>query len=294
MSGRIRLLGAVAIVVLGAVGYALFGSVTAIDGNGMARLVIPRPGIAPFNSKPFESTFEPPAHSASSVVRQAGVSHPNETGVYQVAWRGGSPTSEAGLMVELLPSAGRARAAQNQLEEQYSNSKKLSAEELTLTGRFTVAGLPGAFGGTYSQKSSSTTTASSAKLYIVLFQVNRVAVFELTDSTGSAINENVAGSIARSEAHLLGQREPGFVLTHKVRPVVRAVLFAVVTLALAGGILFFPRVRRFMTQRRERQEERARLRAQRHVRSRGAKVMQRKRVPAWQQRQTTGRRRSGS
>jgi hypothetical protein len=294
MSGRIRLLSAVAIIVLGAVGYALFGTESAVDGSRMARLVLPRPGIAHFNSKPFESTFEPPASSSSSVIKQAGVSDPNHTGVYQVAWRTGSPVSETGLMVELLPSAARARAAQNQLEDQYTNSKKLSAEELTLTGKFTVAGLPTAFARTYAQKSSSTTSASSAKLYLVVFRVNRVVVFELTDTSGKAIDENAAGSIARAEANLLDQREPGFVLTHQVRPVGRALLFGLVTLALAGGVVFFPRVRRLITQRQERQEERARLRAQRHVRSRGAKVMQRRRVPAWQQRQTTGRRRSGN
>jgi hypothetical protein len=293
MSARVRLLSAVAIVVLGAVGYALFGSVTAIDGDRMARLVLSSPRIAQFKSQPFESTFEPPTGSGSSVVRRAGTSSPTETGIYQVAWRGRSKTSETGFVVELLPSSALARSARNQLVYQYSNPKKLTAETLTLTGKFTVAGLPDAFGATYTQKSSSTSSASSSKIYIVLFQVNRVAAFELTESSDSAINEHVAGSTAVSEARLLGQAEPGFVLTHEVRPVLRAVLFALVTLGLAGGILAVPRIRQFMTQRRERQEERTRLRAQRHVRSRGSKVMQRQRVPYWQQRQTTGRRRSG-
>ncbi len=291
--GGVRLLSAVAIVVLGAIAYAFFGSVSAIDGDRMARLVIPSPGMTQFKSHPFESKFEPPAGSSSSVLRGAATTHPTETGIYQVAWRGRSTTSETGVMVELLPSSTLARSARNQLQYEYGNPKQLTTETLTLTGKFSVAGLSGAFGATYKQKSSSTSSASSPKIYVVLFQVNRVAAFALTESTDSSINEKVVGSIALSEARRLGQTEPGFLLTHKVRPVLRAVLFALVTLGLAGGVLAFPRIRKFMARRRERQEDRARLRAQHHVRSRGSKVMQRQRVPAWQQRQTTGKRRSG-
>ena len=202
--------------------------------------------IAQFKSQPFESTFEPPTGSASSVVRRAGTSSPTETGSYQVAWRGRSKTSETGIMVELLPSSALARSARNQLVYQYSNPKKLTAETLTLTGKFKVAGLPGAFGATYTQKSSSTSSASSSKIYIVLFQVNRVAAFGLTESSDSASTSTSRDPLPSPKRACLA-RQPGFVLTHEVRPVLRAVLFALVTLGLAGGILAVPRIRQFMT-----------------------------------------------
>src|SRR6202034_2077083 len=136
MNGRGGALVVVAIVAVGSLAYALLGTTTKVDGNRMARLVIPTTGIAKFKSHPVTSTFEPPSKSTSSLVKRAAASHPTETGIYQVAWKGSSTTSEVGMMVELLPTTTLARSVLNGLVSDYSEPKKLSAESLTLAHKF--------------------------------------------------------------------------------------------------------------------------------------------------------------
>jgi hypothetical protein len=228
-----------------------------------------------------------------SLVKKAGASHPTETGAFQVAWRlKGSKTSGASVLVQLLPTPTLARSLQHELKGDYSEAKKLAAESLDLTHQFTVAALPGAFAASYTEKSSTTPSSVSTNVYVVLFQVNRVTVFVLMQSSSTTIGQQDASSLAVSEARLLRKAEPGFSLAQTVRPGLLALWFGLGTLTAAGVSLVFPWTLRLITQRRERKEEKDRLRARRHVGSRGSKVMQRQRAPAgWQRRPPTRRNR---
>jgi hypothetical protein len=290
MSGRSRVFIAIAIVAVGAVAYAFLGTTTAVDESRLSRLVVPATGFKGFKPHPLKSSIEPPSKSPSSVVKAAGASHPTETGIVQVAWSASTKENEAGVMVQLLPTPAEARAVLAELKSDYSAPKKVSAESLTLVDKFTVTALPGAFAARYAPTSSKT---SSADIYIVLFQVDRVAAFVVVDVSSSAVTEKDAGALAVSEAQHIRRVELGFTLAQTVRPFLRALWFALGTVLVAGAVLAFPRIRRFMTDRRERMEDRARLREQRHVRARGSKVMRRQSVPAWQRPRSTGRRRSG-
>jgi hypothetical protein len=291
-SGRIRFVIAAAILIAGAVMYAFLGTATQVDGQRMAGLVVPKTGIAQFESRPLKSTFGPPSTSSFSLVKQAGASHPTETGSYQETWRAkGSQTNEAGVLIQLLPTPTLARSLQRELKGDYSEAKKLSAESLELTHTFTVGALPGAFAASYREKSSTTSPSVSTNVYIVLFRVNRVAALVLMQSTNTAIGEQDARSLAVLEARHLETTEPGFSLAQTVRPALLALWFGLGTLAASGTILILPWLMRLVRRRRERKEERIRLRARRHVHSRGSKVLNRRRAPAGRQRHPAGGRR---
>jgi hypothetical protein len=284
LGGRARAVIAVAILAVGAITYAFFGTTNVVDGGRMARLVVPTTGIAQFETHPLEATFEPPSKSSVSPMKRAGETQPNETGAYQVTWRAkSSKTIEAGVLVQLLPTVTLARSVQHDLKNDYSEPKKITAAGLDVAHKFTVPGLPGAYGASFVEK-STTSSSVSTNLYVVLFQVNRVGAFVLLQSTSTAIGQQEVSSLAVSEARLLRDREPGFSLTHTVRPASRALWFGLGTLAAIAAILLLPVISGLVARRRENKEERNRVRAQRHVLSRGSKVMQRQRVPEWQRR----------
>jgi hypothetical protein len=292
---RVVIGAAVLTVAAGAVAYLFLGTTTQVDGRRMARLVVPTTRIAQFESHPLESTFAAPSKSSLSLVKQAGASHPTETGAYQRSWRTkSSKASGASVLVQLLPTPTLARSLQHQLTNNYTDVKKLTAQSLDLTQKFTVAALPGAFAASYTEKSSTTSSSGSTNVYVVVFQVNRVEVFVLMQSSSTAIGEQDSSSLAVSEAEFLRSTEPGFSLAQTVRPASRALLFGLGTLTAAGVILVLPWIIGLMTQRRERsrerKEERERLRARHHIRSRGSSVMRRQRAPAGRKRPPTKRR----
>jgi len=300
MSGRSRVFLAVtviAVVVIGALGYAFFGTATTLDASRLSRLVVPSTGFAGFKPHPVIKTVISTEKSPSAVVKAAGASHPTETGIFQTEWAGSSKTDEAGIMVQLLPTESEARSVLGELKSDYSAAKKLSAESLTLVGQFTVPALPGVFAARYvneSSKSASEPKAEAAEsIYIILFRVHRVAAFVVVDVSSSTTTQQDAASLALSEAEQLRRAEPGLSLTETVRPVSRVLYFALGTLAVVAVVAALPRLRRVMTDRRESKETRARAREHQHVRARGSKVMRRQSVPAWQRPRSSGRRRSG-
>jgi hypothetical protein len=106
-----------------------------------------------------------------------------------------------------------------------------------------------------------------------------VAVEYLQSSTGG-LSRTDATTIARAEHALLERNEPAFSLTRTTRPLALSVVYGLVTLLVAGLILFLPGlVRRRRARRQARREEQARY----ELRARGGKAMRRRRPPAWAQ-----------
>jgi hypothetical protein len=289
VGGRSRVVIGVAILIAGSIAYGFLGTETQVDGARMGRLVVPTTRIAEFESHPLESVFEAPSKSSLSLVKQAGASHPTETGAYQVTWRAKtSKTDEASVLVQILPTPTLARSLQHELTNDYSEPKKLAEESLVLAHKFNVA-VPGAFGASYAEKSSSSSSSSSTSVSVVLFHIHRVTVFILMEASNASIGEQDASSLATSEARHLKATEAGFSLASTVRPALLTLWYVLGTLAAVGFVLALPGIMHLITRRRERKEDRDRLRAQLHVRSRGSKVMQRQRAPLGSQRRPAKR-----
>ncbi len=272
---------AVAIVIVGIVLYAVFGSSTSVDGRRMRQLIVPSTGIPGLARRPTVSTAVAPSSSSYAAVRQAALEDPTATGTYQVAWSNRSKVAaiDVGFSLDVLPTAKWAHEDLREIVSHYTNDKQLSSSSLTLRSRFAVPGIRGAFGASYLAKTpgSSGGATSESTVYVVAFDVGRTAIVELIDSSTPAIATTDATKLARAQARHLRLALRGFSLAKSSREPLVALWFALGTVGAAGAAFFLPTAVRLFAERRAEMAVRAQVRSQRHVRSRGRKVVSRQR-----------------
>jgi hypothetical protein len=278
----VRVILALAVLVVGAVCAVTLGSVTVVDGNRMSTLVIKTSGLPGFKIHSSSSGFAPPAYNASPIVRKAGQTNPTETGAYETGWnhRSSASAGQAGVAVELLPTPALAAANLKYIEKQYTQAKSLGSEGLTPTGTFTIPGLPQAFAGTFTAGSGSSSTKSTNR--IVIYRIGRMVAFQQVGTTTATVADSDVVTFAQREAALLRRADQDITLAATQQSIVIDLSIAVATVAIGAAIFFFPRIRQFFLARRRRRQEHALQKEHQHVRSRGNKVMRRQRRPSWQ------------
>jgi len=268
-----------AVVVVAAVGYVVFVQSTRIDRASLSALVIDQTGVTALKAKPVQSEFVAPQKSAFAAVKRAAASDPDGTGGYGREWSGSTASGDAATqLVEILPTSAQARLVRDEAEAEYSDASALKAAHTTVTARFTVPAAANAFGVSVATAKSSTTSATTGTA--IVFQQGRVVAVEYLQSSTGGLSRTDATTIARAEHALLERNEPAFSLTRTTRPLALSVVYGLVTLLVAGLILFLPGlVRRRRARRQARREEQARY----ELRARGGKAMRRRRPPAWAQ-----------
>ncbi len=267
------------VVVLAAVGYVVFVQSTHLDRKSLAALVIDQTGVTALKSKPVEAEFVSPEKSAFAAVKKAAAADPDETGGYGKEWAGSTASGDAATqLVEILPTSAQAQQVRAEAEAEYTDASSLKAAHTTVTARFTVPTVAGAFGVSLATAKSSTASASSGSA--IVFQQGRVVAVAYLQSSTGGLSRTDATAIARAEHVLLEQREPAFSMTQTTRPLLLSVIYGLVTLLVVGLILIVPGlVRRRRARRQARREEQARY----EYRARGGKAMRRRRPPAWAQ-----------
>ncbi len=247
-------------------GYLLLIPVTKVDDALLARLVVSSPG-AGLGARP--STRGPLAQGQIPfpVARQAARRQPERAGAYSAEWTGKGPAvTGAGVFLALLPTAAQAGEVRAQAASQYLDAATLGRQGYKVRQRFTVPGVPGATGDTFSSATGAKTTTAAV---VVPYQRALTVIFaEGQPATARAR----AVTLGRREAALLRRQLPGFSLVATSVPVLASVVYwvvaAVVIVAVAagpGGV-----------ERRRRRREAARLEAMRRERLvRGKKVARR-------------------
>ena len=111
---RAAWLRSVVVAALAAGGYFLFIPITHLESARLAGLVVTRPGISGFKTKPSGASVQPASKSALGAIRRSAAQAPNATGGYTVSWNGTkSPEDALSLSVMLLadPAHRAARPA---------------------------------------------------------------------------------------------------------------------------------------------------------------------------------------
>jgi hypothetical protein len=271
---------AAAVVVVAAVGYVVFVKNTRIEQTSLSALVIDRTGVAALKSKPVESEFVSPQKSAFAAVKKAAASDPDGTGGYGKEWSGSTASGDAATqLIEVLPTPAQARLVRAEAEAEYTDAKSLKSADTTVTAHFTLSTVADAFGVNLATAKSSTTSATTGTA--IVFQQGRVVAVEYLQSSTGGLSRTDATTIARAERALLERSEPAFSMTQTTRPLALSVVYGLVTLLVAGLILFLPGL---VCRRRARREARREEQARYEYRARGGKAMRRRRPPAWAQR----------
>jgi hypothetical protein len=277
---RLPELLATVIVALGATGYVVFVQGSRVDRGHLATLIVPRTGSKVLKSKPVESQYVDPGKSGFAAMKKAAVVNPTETGGYGREWSGSTTSGDvATQLVEVLPTAAQAKVVRTEAVAEYSDSSTLAAQHTTVTARFHVPTVPGAFGVSFATAKSTTTDAATGSA--IVFRVGRVVSVGYVESTTGGLDPANAESLARAEHVLLEKSEPGFSMVQTTRPLALSVVYGVVTALAVGLVLVLPLgIRRRRVRRQAKREEQARH----EYRARGGKAMRRRRPPAWAQR----------
>lgn len=273
----LRVVVAVVVLALAALGYDLFVKQSHYDTNTLAELVIPHPGVAGLKPVAMQAQVVPTASSTYPTVKKLGLYDANHTGSYGATWQG-TKTAHNGLtlLADLLPTHADARKVRAEAAKLDLAPDAFSSNHFTFLSHFSVPGVPGAVGSAYSVPASSTSTGGSAST--VVFRFNRVVVSELVETGTKSLTKPDVVSVARSEYSLLQQVEPGFSMQVTTRPTGSSIVYGIVSLVLVALVLVVPSiVRRRRAVRHHRRADRARY----QYRARGRRVVRRQRTPEW-------------
>jgi predicted RNase H-like HicB family nuclease len=222
---------AVAVVLIGSlVGYQAFIPQTHVAPSRLARLVVVRPGVKAFDIKATSALVQPVAKSGIKPLQAAAKQFPAETGIYSKLWRPSSSAANATEVIAYLsPSTATARSVYQLLRTQQLSSKSYATSSLVRRSTFSVSGIAGSAGATYSSSAKkSTTTAATPTLGEVVFRSGRVVA--MTEMLSTSSTQSSVQVVARSEAAQLRAVEPGFTLAVTSYPLGTSIVWGIVTL----------------------------------------------------------------
>jgi hypothetical protein len=246
----------VVIVVVAAVLYALWIPVTIANGARLGELAQsqPPPGL---DVKAPTSTALSPAEFPFSEAKAAARKAPHETGMASVQW---SPKEKnkagAEVLLTLVPSEADAAKVLAEAVSSYVSTKAIQSNGYTLIKRFSVSGVPGASGVSFTTGGSSSTRVDE-----VVFQVDRAVEVAFIEAAGSDGQAKVT-AFAQDQHRHLAQEIPGFSLAATSLPPVASGIFWGVTLAILLLVVSVPptvawiRRRRRLTRAEARRRER--------------------------------------
>jgi hypothetical protein len=238
---------AAAVLVVAAVGYQLVVPQSHVVRSRLSRLVLSQPGVATFKVKSPQAAEVPASGTQLTTVVAASERSPNQTGGYTISWSP-STTLGSGVLVFLLPSTAQAAATLPAVRAQQAAAGTYTTQGLTRHATFTVAGVPGSAGASYTPTSKS--SASPGDLSIATFRYGRVvAAVEVVAPASTQADTN---TIAAREYGLLRRVEPGFTMTKITRPVLASSLWIAGALLVAAIAALAPAGRRRLAERRQR------------------------------------------
>lgn len=285
-SWRWRVARAVAVVVLAAVGFAVFIPLSRPDGKLLAKLVIRHTALTEVPHKASLAESVPPSQSSFAVTRKAARRHPEETGLYAREWYiSSSGPPEAGVVLQFLPTVSAARSVFAAVEKELLKAPSLPDETAVSPSAFAVPGVPGARGESFLLDDSTASSKSPVgSSYTTAFRVGRAVVSELMVTTMVTRDTTPIVSDGQASYRLLEKDEPGFSLAVSHIPWEASVIYVGVALVVAALALLAPEwlvgsVRR----RRQRHHEREVRRAREQYLARGRRTVRRQRAPAWSQ-----------
>jgi hypothetical protein len=264
---RAAWLRSVVVAALAAGGYFLFIPITHLESARLAGLVVTRPGISGFKTKPSGASVQPASKSALGAIRRSAAQAPNATGGYTVSWNGTkSPEDALSLSVMLLADPAHARSAASEARTTYLGSTTYNSESYTFRSRYSLAGIPGARAATYVRAKSTSTPAG--QLRIAVFAVGRALTIEFLATTSGSERQLLAVASAQYR-HLLSI-PPDYSIATTSDPPLASVIYGLVAAALVAMAYFVPILVGKARARRRRREQQ---RAQYQYRSRGRKVL---------------------
>jgi hypothetical protein len=267
------------ILVASVVGYVLFVQSSHIDRTHLSSLVIEHTGVGALKPKPAESELVAPAKSSFAEMKKAWSVDPSQTGGYGKEWGGSTASGDAATqLIQLLPSSTEAKLVRSEAVAEYSDTKTLKAAHTTLTSRFTLPKVSGAFGLNFVTAKSTTTSAASG--IAIVYRIGRVVAVEYVQSSTRGLTRADATTIADAEHALLERAEANFSMVVTSRPLWPSVIYVLATLALMGLVLIVPR---WVHRRRIRHQARRNAQARYEYRARGGKALRRHRPPEWAQ-----------
>jgi len=285
---RWRLARSGVVLVAAAVCWAVFVQQQRIDDGRLAALVVRRPGFAQVRPTPVSARPLPASASTVALVRRAARTDPAHAGIYEIGWQSppsAKATTNAGLLVQLLPTPAQAAAVLAGVRHQYSASRSVGGDTYRRVARFAVPRVPGADGSVYRITAPAASPAGAGIADVVTFQVGSVAVLELLQTTGSSIGPPQAVVLAQAERERLVSRAAGLSLAVDHRPLGASVGLFAGAVVVAGGVAVVPEgLGAWRRRRRQRRQERAAQLAMAERRSVGRRVVKRHRAPAWQRR----------
>ncbi len=258
------------LVGLAIAGYVLWIPVHRPDVRKVSALAVKTPvtGLR----APGKSTSVDAATGVSlSAVKAAAKSTPGETAAYGVSWKGKAPVTAGSLELIVLPTETSAISAHQQALAAELSRTSYTSDDYGYGTKTTVPGIPGAKGAYYLKGTSPTVTASTPRVAVVIFRVNRVIVDATVDAKGAHAT-TTARELALAQYHHLERVGADPVLSETSFPLVASVVYVLVVLAVLALAEATPRL---VTSARRRRHE-ARVAAERRSRTaRGNKVVKR-------------------
>jgi len=247
---------ALIVAVVAAVGYQQVIPVTHVDRARLARLVVTRPGVKEFDTKPARAAELPVAKTGLSVLESAAKKAPDTSGSYLVAWVGAGANNALESVVFLAPSPGVAERLEAQVLSTNLSAQALASSSLNRLSTFTVPGVPGSAGSLYGP---SAPTAGPSQLAVTAFQSGRVVtVTEALHPTTAKADTETATT---TEYRHLQAVAPGFSLKVVHYPLTATILWVVGAVLIAVMIALSPvTVARTRQRRRDRREAEERAR----------------------------------
>ena len=283
---RWRLIRAIVVLALAGVGFAFLIPQTKADRALLSRLVIVHTALPGLQGHRGHSQSVPPSQSAFAATRNAAKKHPDATGIYTREWYvTQSAPPEAGLVAQVVPDDATARTVLHDVEAQLSSLPTLPGVKASSPQTFSVPGVPGARGVSFVlADSTGASHATVGYAYKCAFRVGRIVITELAVSDRPTLDLGPVRSDMHAGATLLGRVEPGFTLLRTTIPLVATVVWWVLSVVVAAGMLFAPEAAAGMLERRrERRQEREHRRAREQYLARGRRTVKRQRAPSWSQ-----------
>jgi hypothetical protein len=176
-------------------------------------------------------------------VKAAAKAQPDQTAGYARTWESTKPSSRSiSILVEILPSASDANLMQQQVMEEYSNSKTLKSQKTTVTSRFSVAGITESRGVNYvvAASGSGSSGASATSGIVISFVVGHDVAVVYDEAPATAARSGNIRTVVLRQSALLQQLEPGFSVTVSTKTPLASLLYLVVALAATACSYLVP------------------------------------------------------
>ena len=186
----------------------------------MSSLSVSKTGLSGVAPTPKAARTASGSSSTFRALKEAAVTDPADTGIYEVQWTGTSSSKRSAVLaIQLVPTDAVAKSLAEEARKQYSSPEALKGSSYRYTGHFPT-GIQGATGSSFAG-----TSDASSRAYVEVLRVGRVVVIEFVASPVSGLSAADTATLGQREWSLLRQVEPGFTLTRTAYPELATLLY---------------------------------------------------------------------